>query len=118
MAINDLIGTIRGPIGDTIGNLLRRLPMPETLPAYRSLLIDEYGLLWIVLSEPGDSLTSMIAVNDKGIVQGTVAFAPQIRVTDVGRNYILGIYDAADTRSHVRLYQLTRGKGTVTTISH
>ncbi|MGH9793266.1 MAG: hypothetical protein ACRD5G_00710 [Candidatus Acidiferrales bacterium] len=76
--------------------MLRSMPMPEQLPPYYGLFADILGNLWAVTSLPGDSTTSLMAIDGKGRRIGEIRMPLELRVFEIGEDYILGGYQAAD----------------------
>lgn len=82
--------------------------MPEYLPAYSGLFADPDGTLWVQLSIPGDSTTWLRGLRADGTVVGDVRLPTEMHVFEMGRDYLLASYDAADGNLHVVLYRLRR----------
>jgi 6-bladed beta-propeller protein len=80
--------------------------MPEHLPAYSGLFADPDGNLWVEISIPGDSTTWLRGFGGDGRVLGDVRLPIELHVFEIGRDYVLGSYDAADGNLHVATYRL------------
>jgi hypothetical protein len=87
---------------------LRSVPLPPQAPPYSGLLADEAGLFWVTLTLPGDSLTLLRVVDREGILLADVRFDFDLRVYEIGSNYILGRYDDSEGRPHVAMFALGR----------
>jgi hypothetical protein len=87
---------------------MRQIEMPKSLPPYSRLLGDPDGLVWVVLSIPGDPTTSLRAIRPGAGVVADVTIPRGITVTEIGRDYVLGMYEAADAEQHVVMYRLRR----------
>jgi hypothetical protein len=92
---------------------LLKIPSPEWLPAYSGLFADPKGLLWVLTSVPGDSDTQLRAVSASGSVLGKVRVGRELRVFEVGINYVLGSYPDENGRTHVVAYRYHRPAGVV-----
>jgi hypothetical protein len=89
---------------------LKVAPMPATLPPYSALFGDADGVLWVQLTVPGDPDTRLRAVGTKGETLGEVSLPANVVIHEVGRDYVLGAYDAADDVPHFALFRLHRGR--------
>jgi hypothetical protein len=84
-----------------------KTPMPDYLLPYGPLFVDLDGRLWVQSSFPGDGETVLRAVSDGGSVLAEVHLPLDLRVFEVGRDYVLGAYEEEETgEPHVTLYQL------------
>lgn len=84
-----------------------KTPMPEYLPPYGPLVVDPDGRLWVQLSFPGDSETVLRAVSNGGSVLAEVHLPLDLRVFEVGRDYVIGAYEEEETgEPHLALYRL------------
>lgn len=88
---------------------LSEVPFPEMLPAYRSLLVDSEGFLWVEEYRlPNASHTTWHIFNPTGEWLGSLHPPNGLRVLQVGRDYVLGWYrDELDVQ-HVAVYALDR----------
>ncbi len=78
---------------------------PEYLPYHNGLHLDRVGRLWVVLSFPGDSMTVLRAFDGRGVAIGEVRVPADIRVLEVGEDYVLGaLLDARTLEPRVALY--------------
>jgi hypothetical protein len=85
-------------------------PVPALMPAYGRVTVDRDGYLWVeaprVLgSDPG----AADVFDPEGRLLGRIALPPSFRITEIGRDYILGVAEDEDTGlEQVRLYPLDR----------
>ncbi len=86
--------------------LMRRVPKPQTLAPYSALFAVGHDTLWAQVSAPGDSVTVLDAVGPDGKPAGEARIPRDLRVLDMGRDFILGEYDAPDGDQHVALYRM------------
>jgi hypothetical protein len=87
-----------------IRGIMLGMPMPEFLPAYGALFTDPDGVLWVTLSAAGDSVTRLRAVHRTPPVELTIS--RDLRVFEVGRDYVLGAYEDEAGEPHVVLYTM------------
>jgi hypothetical protein len=64
-------------------------------------------VLWVVVSALGDGVTELQAINERGLVLGTIRLPNDVDVFEVGSNYLLAAYEAADGSQRVVLYPFT-----------
>ena len=86
-------------------------PVPETMPAYASLLADPLGNVWVQETQrPGDRGAGVEwTVFDRGgRLVATVRTPAGLMVRQVGADWILGTTRDADDAEHVRLHRLAR----------
>jgi hypothetical protein len=78
---------------------------PDYLPYHNGLHLDPAGRLWVVLSFPGDPTTTLRAYTNRGAPVGEVRIAADLRVFEVGEDYVLGsLIDAETLEPKVALY--------------
>lgn len=101
----------RGASGTTLSrasNGATELPHRPTHPFFDALLIDATGHVWVRQSSIGSATRSWLVFDAGGTWLGTVSVPGNLRITDIGRDYVLGVYrDDLDVQS-VRLYTLDR----------
>jgi hypothetical protein len=84
-----------------------KIPMPEYLPPYGPLFVAPEGTLWVQVSFPGDSATVLHAISGDGSRLAEVRLPREVRVFEIGRDYILGAYEEEETgEPHVAMYRL------------
>ncbi len=107
-AVNDMASMFPAAMRQSISSQMLEAPMPEFLPPYTALFADSDGLLWAVLSAPGDADTRLRAVTASGRVVADVRIPVGLTAYEVGHDYILGAYEASDGEPHVAVYRLRR----------
>ncbi len=107
-AVTRLLNTAVTIPSDARRNAALAVPMPTTLPFYSNLLCDPEGLIWVVLSAAGDPDTHVRAVRADGHTVGEVTLVGDVRVFEVGVDYILGARDDPNGQQRVVLYRLRR----------
>ncbi len=87
-------------------------PWPETMPAYERLLADRLGYLWVEeYRAPGEELQRWMVYDSVGTVVGSVNVPASLYLTDVGRDWMLGLGHDALGEQTVELYDLKRADG-------
>jgi hypothetical protein len=86
-----------------------RVAPAERLPPFSALTVDPDGVLWANLSVPGDTATVLRALDPSGRVLGEVRIAVELKVFEIGRDYVLGTYEDRSGEPVVALYRLRRG---------
>jgi hypothetical protein len=85
-----------------------RFPKPARAPAYTSFYVDAHGLIWFTTSLPGEPTIIHVVTNDEGNAVGTFEFAQELRILEVGADYLLAAFHDATGRAHVGVYQISR----------
>jgi len=110
-SLNLMAGATRPAAGTSLSrpsNAATELPHRPTHPFFDALLIDATGHVWTRQSSVGSATRSWLVFDPGGIWLGTVSVPGSLRITDIGRDYVLGVYrDDLDVQS-VRLYKLDR----------
>ena len=95
----------------SIERQIEQTTYPTTFPAYRELLADNLGYLWLALS---NGLGTNRRGNDYLVFNAAlkqvsrVALPDDLRVMEIGRDYVLGVRPDADGVPHILLYRLRR----------
>jgi hypothetical protein len=78
---------------------------PDALPYHNGLHLDPVGRLWVVLTFPGDTTTTLRAYTASGALMGEVRIRADLRVLEVGEDYVLGSFvDPETLEPRVALY--------------
>jgi hypothetical protein len=85
-----------------------RQPVAEYLPPYTELLTGPDGTLWVVLSAPGDSLTWLRNFDPAGAMLGALRIRVELRVFEVGGDFVLGAYQDTLGEPHVAMFRFRR----------
>jgi protein-disulfide isomerase len=88
--------------------LLLEYPMPSHLPLHGRLLTDPDGGLWAVTSFPGDPVTTIRGLRRGGGLLLDLDIGRDVRVFEVGRDYVLAGYEEESGEPHVALYRFVR----------
>jgi sugar lactone lactonase YvrE len=90
--------------------LLDAAPYPKTMPAMTGLQVDAEGNVWVQEPQPrgeGDVQLWTVLAPD-GAVRGTVRLPEDLRVAQIGADWIVALAFAADGGERVRLYRLRK----------
>lgn len=90
--------------------VLLDIPMPEYAPPYGMLFTDPGGILWIETSILGDPMTTLRAIDTDGHVIVDVILPPELRVLEVGRDYILATFEEEGGEPHVAMYRMNQSR--------
>lgn len=86
--------------------VMLEVPMPARLPFYAELFVDPEGTLWVQTSIPGDPDTRLRAIGAEGAILGEVRVPADLRVFEVGLDYILGGYEEETGEPHMAVYRV------------
>ena len=81
---------------------------PEVRPAFRRLLKDMQGRVWVQENDPWnpDRPRWWLFDDEAGVLIGHVEFPAAFEVHDIGPDYVLGVHRDFTELAHVRRYQL------------
>jgi hypothetical protein len=83
-------------------------PHRATHPYFDALMVDATEHIWVRQSSLGAATQSWLVFDPGGIWLGAISLPGNLRVTDIGSDYILGIYRDDLGVESVRLYGLDR----------
>ncbi len=83
-----------------------KFPAPKDLPPYFELFADTAGTLWAQTSVPGTGTTVLSRLTSDGKALSDVRLPKEIRVFEVGSDYVLGSYEDERDIPHVALYRV------------
>jgi len=86
------------------------IQFPDSIPAFRSLFLDDTGDLWVREYQPTENRGPVRwrVYDRRGYPLAHVAGPERFRPTDIGRHYVLGIRKDDLDVEHVELYELER----------
>lgn len=88
---------------------LGAIPRPSHVPLFSSLMVDREDHLWVQdYPSPGTTSVSWTVFDPRGAMLGQVALPANLRPTDIGRDYVLGVWADELGVEHVRMYPLRR----------
>jgi hypothetical protein len=97
------------PPGISIQLQLDHIAFPDSLPAQARLLVDSERNIWEQrFNMPPDSLDTFAIFDSTGVWQGRITMPPRFRVSDIGKDYVLGIWLNEDDVQFVRMYKLIK----------
>lgn len=93
-----------------VREVMSSIPMPASLPAYRSVVTDKEEVAWVTLSSLGDGKTRLVAVDvstgsSSGVI-GTLEFPFEAELLEAGSRYLL-MRTASDDGDDVLVFELT-----------
>jgi hypothetical protein len=90
-------------------DVVESTPIRETMPAYRSILLDRAGNLWVEeYRRPSDSVPRWTVFSDEGEMLGTMSMPDSFELEDVGDDYVLGTWQDELEIEHVQMYELIK----------
>jgi hypothetical protein len=88
---------------------LEAAPRREYLPAFTDLMLDQLGCLWVAREiGPGETTRPWDVFDPGGRLLGPVILPAGLQVTQIDREYVLGIRRDANAVEYVVLHQLMR----------
>jgi hypothetical protein len=83
--------------------------IPDTLPAFQALQLDELGWLWAeVYNFEPDQPRDWVVFDPEGRARGTVRTPPGLEIEWIGRAAVLGVWRDEFEVEHVHRHRLTR----------
>jgi hypothetical protein len=86
--------------------IIEQTSMPDLLPPYADVFSDIEGLLWVQVSFPGGSVTTLRAVSPLGRIIADVSIPCDLQIFEIGSNYVLGASEDRMDEPHVVVYAL------------
>jgi len=88
---------------------LEEMPYPSTLPAFADLVVDADGNLWVLeYARPGSDERRWTVFSPEGRALGSVVTPPGLRVLEIGRDYVLGVWRDDLDVEYMRLHRLDK----------
>ncbi|HEX2206760.1 MAG TPA: hypothetical protein VHG93_03705 [Longimicrobium sp.] len=95
--------------GAEAGKSLDKVQLPEHLPAFERLLVDDAGNLWVQRTPfPGSVPAEWDVFDGEGRMMATVRMPAGFRATHLGDDFALGVWTDEDGVEYVRMYALAR----------
>jgi hypothetical protein len=89
---------------------LEEMPYPSTFPAFADLTVDADGNLWVLdYARPGSDERRWTVFSPEGRALGSVATPAGLSVLEIGRDYVLGVWQDELDVEYVRLHRLDKG---------
>ena len=94
---------------ETVENKWKNAPVAAHHPAFASMTVDADGNLWVEEPKitPGDSGRASV-FDPSGRLLGSIALPGTLRITEIGRDYVLGVWKDESDLEHVRLYRVRK----------
>ncbi|MFC1661398.1 hypothetical protein ACFL3S_08125, partial [Gemmatimonadota bacterium] len=88
---------------------LRDVPFPEVMPTFENLFLDRTGHLWVEHYAPfWEESPTWIILSPEGEWLGDMDTPPGLRITEVGADYVLGVWEDELDVEYIRMYALDR----------
>ena len=85
------------------------MQVPERLPAFERLLVDDGGSLWVQRTPwPGAVPPEWDVFDAEGQMRGSVTMPAGFRATHIGGDFVLGVWTDDDGVEYVRTYGLMK----------
>ena len=98
-----------GPEAKTHVKMNEETPPADSMPAFDDLIVDREGNLWVSASRHhGDPSVRWDVFDTAGIWLGVVPGPDGFRVTDIGSDYLLGLWKDDLEVEHALLYELIK----------
>ena len=91
-----------------ISRMWRDITLPETMPAHGRMLADAVDNLWVQEYRINDEPERWAVFDSTGRLLGIVEMPAPGRVTEIGSDYVLGIWTDDMDVEQVRLYELVK----------
>lgn len=89
--------------------MLNAMPFPSTMPAHGSIAVDAEGNLWVAAFRASNREPHLWTVFDPdGRMLGDVTLPDRFRVTDMGPDYVLGVWRDEFDVERVRMFRLVK----------
>jgi hypothetical protein len=94
---------------DRIEATYRPANVPARLPAFENLVAADGGELWVQGSSIGRAAEGRyVVLSASGTLIARVSVPAGFRITEVGRDYVVGVHRDDDGVEIIRVYALTR----------
>jgi hypothetical protein len=91
-------------------DMLESVDLPETMPAFADLRVDEDNYIWVEeYAPPGEPRSVWSVFSPGGSFLGQVEMPAQIEVQQIGGGFVVGLYWGELGLEHVAVYRLDRG---------
>lgn len=96
-------------MADAFRGAVEKAPYPGTLPPYTQLMFDPDGNLWVQspVIVPDDPAEWMV-FDSTGALVASATTPARLRVTQIGTDWLLGIWQDPDEVQHIRAYGIER----------
>lgn len=113
-AIEHIVSQATTSVQDRVREVLQGIPMPEYLPAYRSVATDKQRFVWVAMSQVGEGVSRFIVVDghpvEGAVIVGSVEFPFEADLLEVGSDYLL-LHTREAAGDDVLIYSLAVSRG-------
>jgi hypothetical protein len=88
--------------------LWEAVPIAGRLPAYEQVLLDRTGNLWLLEYLLAEEAPVWQVLDTQGVWLGEVAMPPGGRISEIGEDYVLGVWKDEMDVERIRLYGLVK----------
>lgn len=107
--LQQLDGVSAGPVRDHWAGMFDAAPVPQAMPFFDRILVDPSGHLWIKrVLPPAEERPVWSVFTSDGALLGDVETPPGLTVFQIGRTFVLGVWQDDLNVEHVRLHRLER----------
>ena len=88
---------------------LSQLPLPETFPAFATMMADELGYLWVQQqTRPGQDDSGWEIFDPEGVLTARVSLPSRVSPLEIGADYLLGLHWDQLEVEYLHLYRVER----------
>jgi hypothetical protein len=87
---------------------VRQAPNRKTLPSYSELRVDQEGNLWVREAALPDEQSRWTVFDSRGQMLGSVLMPSGLIITEIGTDFIIGIWRNDLEVEYVRIYDLAK----------
>ncbi len=87
---------------------LAEMPRNRTMPAFSDFVADGSGNLWVREFGRRDELSTWHIVSPRPVAPASIELPSTFRPTDIGEDYVLGVWTDYQGVEHVRLYPVSK----------
>ena len=87
---------------------IARAEFPRTMPAFRSVLADRLGNLWVTEMRPTGEEAPFAVYDRGGRLLGEILPPKGVTVLEIGADYMIGLWKNEDDVEFIRVYALTK----------
>lgn len=92
-----------------MARILEGMPVPETMPAYGQVRVDDVGHIWVEeYRAPGDAESSWVVFDEQGALRARVGLPDRFDPIQIGEDFVLGVWRDPFDVEHLRLHRLSR----------
>jgi hypothetical protein len=110
LAVEDEAGGKDDAARDRVRKSYEAMDLPKTIPAYKAMLVDSQGMVWIRdFRRASPTLANWTVFTRDGKQVAEVRLPLHLTVYEIGRDYVLGKFiDPEEDIPEIRMYRLRR----------